>query len=105
MPRQRMPTMGYSYQQIAEEDFVREIESASGAALMGSNAALGRAIGMNGQNIGNYKKRPDTIQMGTMRKIVKAIKPKPIVVLRFLGYSTQDIRNFVKENGGKEEAS
>lgn len=45
----------------------------------------------------NYIKAPGKIQMNTMRRVVQKISPDIGVVLRFLGYSDKEIKQFAKE--------
>lgn len=44
-----------------------------------------------------YLKDPGKIQMGTMRRVVQKVSPDIGVVLRFLGYSDEQIQKFAKE--------
>ena len=48
-------------------------------------------------SVGNYKRDPGKIKLKTMQRMVTALKLDPGVVLRFLGYSNRDIKNFAKE--------
>lgn len=92
-----MPRIRQLADQYAQSDFIREINARSAWEGMEKNDDLGKALGVTGQSIGNYKRDPGRIQLKTMQKLVKALKPNPAIVLRFLGYSNQEIRKFAKE--------
>lgn len=60
--------------------------------------SLGDALGIAMDTANNYIKRPETIRIGTLRDMVKLLKPDPMIVLAAVGYTTRDIKKFVKEN-------
>lgn len=99
MPKPKKGSLAYEFarEKKATEDFVSEIEAQSARAGLKTNVALGEKIGLTYQCIGKYKKQPDIIRLGTMKKLVRAIAPDAGVVLRFLGYSDEQISKFAKE--------
>lgn len=92
-----MPKIRQYADKYAQDDFLKELGSRCVWAGFQTNEDLGKAIGTCGASVGNYKKDPGRIRLDTMQKMVKTLKLDPGVVLRFLGYSSQDIRKFAKE--------
>ena len=95
MARPRQNTI--AYEQNARKNFLLEIEGRCGFVGLKTNEALGDAIGVTGNTVGNFKKDPGRIRMDVMQKLVKALKLDPGVVLSYLGYSEQEKRKFAKE--------
>ena len=92
-----MPRIRQYEDKYIKEDLLKEIGARCVWAGIRTNEELGNAVGVTGASIGNYKRDPGRIQLKTMRSMVAALKLDPGVVLRFLGYSTQDIKKFAKE--------
>lgn len=91
------PKLEHHRAQVMENDFLREIGARSAWAGMSGCEALGKAISVSAQSVCNYRKDPGKIKMETMQKLVKVLKPDIGIVLRFLGYSNQEIKRFAKE--------
>lgn len=98
MAKPKKGTLAYDFarEKKSTEDFVSEIEAQSARAGLKTNVALGEKLGLTYQCIGKYKKQPEIIRLGTMKKLVKAIAPDAGVVLRFLGYSDTQIHDFAE---------
>lgn len=98
MAKPKKGTLAYDFarEKKSTEDFVSEIEAQSVRAGLKTNVALGEKLGLTYQCIGKYKKQPEIIRLGTMKKLVKAIAPDAGVVLRFLGYSDTQIHDFAE---------
>lgn len=62
-----------------------------------SYKSFGDALGIAMDTANNYMKQPDNIRIGTLRKIVKLLKPDPMIVLAAVGYTSRDIKNLAKE--------
>lgn len=93
MPRIRQKAGTY-----AEEDFWREIRVRGAERNIMSADALGKATGVTGATISNYREDPGKIRVAVMRKLVAELKPGIRPVLALLGYSEKEIRQFAKEN-------
>lgn len=59
--------------------------------------SLGDALGIAMDTANNYIKRPEQIRIGTLRDIVRLLKPSPMIVLAAIGYTARDIKQFAKE--------
>lgn len=59
--------------------------------------SLGDALGIAMDTANNYIKRPETIRLGTLRDMVRLLKPNPAVILSAAGYPEREIRKFAKE--------
>lgn len=59
--------------------------------------ALGDALGIAMDTANNYIKRPDQIRIGTLRDMVRLLKPDPMIILAAVGYTARDIKHFAKE--------
>ena len=92
-----MPKIRQYADKYAREEFLKEIGSRCVWVGIQTNEDLGKAIGISGASAGNYKRDPGRIRLDTMQKMVQTLKLDPGVVLRFLGYTSQDIRKFAKE--------
>lgn len=92
-----MPRIRQYAERDAMKDFVGEINAQRARYGYNSSQEFGKAIGVCQKSACNYLNDPDTIRVGTLRVIVKAIKPNPGIVLKALGYSTQDIKKLAKE--------
>lgn len=92
-----MPRIRQYQEKYAEEDFIRELDARCGWAQLKTQNEIGKAIDVSGASIGNYRKQPGKIKLETMQKIVKVLKFSPGIILRYLGYSQQEIRKFAKE--------
>lgn len=97
MARTRMPKTECNYKLVAQDEFLKEIESRCVWVGLRTNDALGNAVGVTGRTIGNHKQDPGKMQVAVLQKMIKTLQLSPLIVLRFLGYSTQDIRKFAKE--------
>lgn len=87
MPRIRQKTDEY-----AMRDFIAEINAQCGRYGYKSQKSLGNALGVCQATAGNYLKNPECIQLGTLRAMVKLLRLDPMVVLKTLGYTNQDIK-------------
>lgn len=87
MPRIRQKTDEY-----AMRDFIAEINAQCGRYGYKSQKSLGNALGVCQATAGNYLKNPECIQFGTLRAMVKLLRLDPMVILKALGYSNQDIK-------------
>lgn len=92
-----MPRIMQYKEKYAEEDFVRELDARCAWERLKTQEEIGKAIGVSGPSIGNYRNKPGKIKLETMQKIVKVLKFNPGIILRYLGYSQQEIRKFAKE--------
>ena len=92
-----MPKIRQYAEKYAQDDFVKEIGAKSVWAGFHTNEELGNAVGVSAASVGNYKRDPSKIQIKTMQKLISVLQLDPGIVLRFLGYSTQDIRKFAKD--------
>ena len=75
------------------KDFVAEINAQCGRYGYKTQASLAKVLDVCQPTVGNYLRSPETIPLGTLRKIVKQLKLDPVVLLRMLGYSTKQIQS------------
>ena len=92
-----MPRIRQYAELDAMADFVSELNAQRARFGYSTQRTLGPAIGVCQATAGNYMRHPDTIPFCVLRAIVKAIKPDPAILLKALGYSTQDIKKLAKE--------
>lgn len=91
-----MPRIRQFEDRYAIKDFWVELDGQSGRQGLRSNAALGSAIGITGQSVGKYRKNPSPMKLETIQKLVKLLKPDIGVVLKLVGYSEKEIREWRK---------
>lgn len=87
-----MPRIRQKADEYAMCDFIAEINAQCGRYGYRSQRALGEALGVCQATAGNYLKNPECIQLGTLRAMVKLLRLDPMVVLKALGYSNQEIK-------------
>lgn len=92
-----MPRIRQNAERDAMKDFQAEVNAQCGRYGYKSQRLLGNALGVAQSTAGNYLKNPDGITLGTLRSMVKLLRLDPVVILKALGYSTQDIKKATKE--------
>ena len=93
-----MPRLRQLADKYAREDFSKEIRRKQGEMELMSVRALAEAIDIPASTLGPKLKKPDKLDVVSLRKIVKTLYPDPATVLRLLGYETKEANKFVKEN-------
>ena len=93
-----MPRLRQNAERDAIRDFQSEVNAQCGRYGYKSQKSLGTALGVCQATAGSYLKNPDSIQIGTLRAMVKLLRLDPVIVLKALGYTTKDIKNIA----GKE---
>ena len=92
-----MPRIRQYAERDAMKDFLGEINAQRARFGYNTCEEFGKAIGVCTKSAWNYLNDPDRIQFDSLRAIVKTIKPNPGIVLKALGYSTQDIKKLARE--------
>ena len=92
-----MPRIRQNAEQDTMKDLVGEINAQRARFGYNTFPELGKVLGVCPKSAWNYLQDPDSIRLGTMRKIVKALKPDPVYVLLAIGYTKNDIKKMVKE--------
>ena len=92
-----MPRIRQYADKYARDDFLKEIDSRGVWAGFRTNEDLGNAVEVSATTVGNLKRDPGRIRLDVLRLMVQILKLDPGIVLRFIGYSSQDIRKFAKE--------
>ena len=87
MPRIRQKADEYSMR-----DLIAEIDAQCGRYGYTSQKSLGEALGVCQSTAGSYLKNPESIKFGALRAMVKVLRLDPVVVLKALGYTNQDIK-------------
>lgn len=90
------------YEHVAEQDSVREFLEEINAQCWRygykTQESLGNAIGVSQVTAGAYLKNPRSMSFTILRRLVKVLKPDPIVLLKAVGYSNNDIKKLIKED-------
>ena len=92
-----MPRIRQYADRDAMKDFIGEINAQRARFGYDTQRSLAPVLGVCQATAGNYIRNPETIPFGVLRAIVKAVKPDPGILLKALGYSTQDIKKLAKE--------
>lgn len=87
-----MPRINQNAERDSMRDFLGEINAQCGRYGYKSQTSLGNALGVCQATASNYLRNPNTIQLGTLRKMVQLLRLDPVIVLKVLGYSTKDIK-------------
>ena len=94
-----MPRIRQYADRYTSEDFWKEINRCCTLAGIQSDnaAALGRGIGVDGQNLRHYRNGKTVMPLDVLQKLVTTLRPNPAVILKTLGYSDKEIRAFARE--------
>ena len=92
-----MPRIRQYAERDAMEDFMGELNAQRARFGYDTQRSLAPVLGVCQATAGNYIRNPETIPFGVLRAIVKAVKPDPGILLKALGYTTQDIKKLAKE--------
>lgn len=87
-----MPRIRQYNEKYMLRDFIGEINAQRARFGYDTQQELGDALDLCQGTVGNYLRNPDTIRLGTLRKMCKTLKLDPVVVLKALGYTTADIK-------------
>ena len=92
-----MPRLRQNAERDAMADFMGELNAQLARFGYDTQRSLAPVLGVCQATAGNYIRNPETIPFGVLRAIVKAVKPDPGILLKALGYTTQDIKKLAKE--------
>ena len=92
-----MPRIRQYAERDAMKDFLGEINAQRARFGYNTCEEFGKAIGVCTKSAWNYLNEPGRIRFDSLRAIVKAIRPDPGILLKALGYTTQDIKKLAKE--------
>lgn len=92
-----MPRIRQNEEADTMRDLVGEINAQRARFGYSTLTEFGKRIGVCQKSAWNYLDDPRKIQLGTLRTIVKEIRPNPGIVLKALGYSSQDIKKLARE--------
>lgn len=87
-----MPRIRQKVDEYAMNDFIAEVNAQCARYGYKSQKSLGNALGVCQATAGNYLKNPESIQLGTLRAMVKLLQLDPVVILKALGYTNKEIR-------------
>ena len=87
-----MPRKTQNPDDAAVEAFTDEINAQCWRFGYRTQASLGDALGISQVTAGKYLRSPADMKFATLRKVVKMLRPDPIIVLKAIGYSDLDIK-------------
>ena len=87
-----MPRIRQNADRDTMRDFISEVNAQRWRFGLTSQRAFGESVGICQSTAGKYLANPETMPLGILRAIVKAIKPDPVVLLKALGYTSSDIQ-------------
>lgn len=87
-----MPRIRQKADEYFMRDLIAEINAQCGRYGYTSQKSLGEALGVCQSTAGSYLKNPESIKFGALRAMVKVLRLDPVVVLKALGYTNQDIK-------------
>ncbi len=93
-----MPRIRQKADDYAIKDYMGEIKAQSARLGYDTHESLGRAVGLSRPTISKYLKDP-LLYLGTLRNLVQTLKLDPIIVLKVIGYSNNDIKKLKKDVG------
>lgn len=81
------------------QEFLAEINAQCWRFGYKTQSSLGEALGISQVTAGKYLRDPADMKFATLRKLIRTLRPDPVIVLKALGYSDRDIEKIQ----GKEE--
>lgn len=93
-----MPRIRQKADDYAIKDYMGEIKAQSARLGYDAQESLGNAVWLSRPTISKYLKDP-MLYLGTLRNMVQKLKLDPVIVLRAIGYSTNDIKKLRKDVG------
>lgn len=87
-----MPRLRQNADRDVMADFVSELNAQRARFGYDTQRTLGPALDVCPATAGNYIRNPETIPFGVLRKMIKLLKPDPILFLKSVGYSSTDIK-------------
>lgn len=89
------------FEHIAEQESVKEFVAEVNAQCWRygykTQESFGNAIGVSQVTAGAYLRDPRNMAFSTLRRLVKAVKPDPVLLLKAVGYTVNDIKKIMKE--------
>lgn len=95
-----MPRIRQNADRDVMADFVSELNAQRARFGYDTQRTLGAALDVCQATAGNYIRNPETIPFGVLRKMIKLLKPDPILFLKAVGYSSTDIKRACSFVGG-----
>lgn len=92
-----MPRIRQNAERDAMADFMGELNAQRARFGYDTQRSLAPVLGVCQATAGNYIRNPETIPFGVLRKLVKVLKPDPVLLLKALGYTTKDIQKIKGE--------
>lgn len=74
------------------EAFLQEINAQCWRFGYKTQESLGNALGISQVTAGKYLRDPSDMKFTVLRKLIRTLRPDPIVVLKALGYSDKEIQ-------------
>lgn len=87
-----MPRIRQYAERDAMADFMGELNAQRARFGYDTQRSLAPVLGVCQATAGNYIRNPETIPFGVLRKLVKVLKPDPVLFLKAVGYTTTDIQ-------------
>ena len=87
-----MPRLRQNAERDAMADFMGELNAQRARFGYDTQRSLAPVIGVCQATAGNYIPNPENIPFGVLRKLVKVLKPDPVLLLKAMGYTTTDIQ-------------
>ena len=87
-----MPRLRQNADRDAMTDFIGELNAQRARFGYNTQRSLAPVLGVCQATAGNYIRNPETIPFGVLRKLVKVLKPDPVLLLKAMGYTTTDIQ-------------
>lgn len=87
-----MPRIRQNADRDTMRDFISEVNAQRWRSGLTSQRSFGEAVGISQSTAGKYLSAPESMPLGILRAVVKAVKPDPVVLLKALGYTAADIQ-------------
>lgn len=89
------------FEHVTEQDSIKEFLAEVNAQCWRygykTQESFGNAIGVSQVTAGTYLRDPRNMAFSTLCKLVKAVKPDPVLLLKAVGYTANDIKKITKE--------
>lgn len=90
-----VPRIRQYEEKYLNEDFRRELRSRLGYMEL-NQAQLADAVGLTPASISGHLREPEKIGIKELRSMIRVLRLSPTAVLRFLGYSSKEIKQIIE---------
>lgn len=94
-----MAKLAHVAERDALKEFMDEVNAQCWRYGYKTQAELGEVLQVSQPTAGKYLRNPMDMSFCVIRRLIKALKPDPVLFLKACGYTTTDLKKLEKEFG------